>query len=175
VCETYQTTECCSWVCGILVHPLVNFMFSSAGSFLPAEILTCPQCQALHMPHVGPKLVILFCLVHLTTNSSFKSCNHNWRIPIAVLSGMIYIQTASSLSLSPKTEMMPSLQSPQCTAITRKCQYKKCKNLKRSLTQFFSSTLNYITTSSSSSLTVSGTRSAPTSKSIVTEVAHNWY
>ena len=172
---TYQTNECCSQICGISVRPLVTFVLSSAGSCLPAEILTRPQCQALQTPHSGPKLVILFHVVQLTTNNSFKSSNHNWRIPTAVLSGMIHIQTASSLSLSPETEMMLSLQSPQCPAITQKCQYKKYKNLKRYLTQFFSSTFNYIITSSSSALTVSGSRSAPTFKSIVTEGAHNWY
>jgi hypothetical protein len=146
-----------------------NLHAQPAGSFLPAEILTCPQCQALHMPHSGPKLVILFQVVNLTAKNSFKSCNHNGRIPTALLFGMIHIQTASFLSLSPETYMLPSPQSPQCTAIQ-----KNAKTLVPNSIFFKYITLRYHIFLFSTD-TVSGSRSAHTSNSTVTEVAHNWY
>jgi hypothetical protein len=166
-CVTYQTAKCCSQVCGISIRLLVTCMLSSAGSFLPAEILTCPQCQARHMPHSGPELVILFQLVYLTANNSFKSCNHCPTVWYDTYTNCLLLITFSR----DRDVGITTITTMHCHHPKQSLQ-KMYKPEKVPNSIFFKYiALHYHLFSID---TVSGSRSAPTSKSIVTEGAHNF-
>lgn len=111
------------------------------------------------MSHSVPWLVILFQLVYLTANNSFKSFNQHSYCPTVWYDIYIY-------KLSPTCHFLQRLRCYHhynhhiALSSTKSVNTKNCNNLKGSITQFLSSTLHYvmlncITTSPSSALTQS--------------------